>query len=71
MNGLPSTEIGNQIYSKYHSRPDPKLRESWENRQKWRLQADHVAARSFAETQQPRRDALRQQLSKTQQDLRT
>ncbi|MEB0077860.1 T6SS effector BTH_I2691 family protein [Pseudomonas sp. CCI3.2] len=71
LNGLPSTEIGNQIYSKYHSRPDPKLRESWENRQKWRLQADHVAARSFAETQQPRRDALRQQLSKTQHDLRT
>ncbi|MEB0310933.1 T6SS effector BTH_I2691 family protein [Pseudomonas sp. 10B1] len=71
LNGLPSTDIGNQIYWKFHSRPDPKLRESWENRHKWRLQADHVAARSFAETQQPRRDALRQQLSKTQHDLRT
>ncbi|MEA9995902.1 hypothetical protein QN382_16760 [Pseudomonas sp. 10B1] len=71
LNALPSTEIGNQIYWKFHSRPDPKLRESWENRQKWRLQADHLAARSFAETQQPRRDALRQQLSKTQHDLRT
>uniref|UniRef100_UPI002605199F T6SS effector BTH_I2691 family protein n=1 Tax=Pseudomonas sp. TaxID=306 RepID=UPI002605199F len=71
LTGLPSTETGNQIYWKYGSLPDPKLRESWEGRQKWRLQADHNAARSFAEVQQPRHDLLRQQLSKTQHDIRT
>ncbi|WP_397453823.1 T6SS effector BTH_I2691 family protein [Pseudomonas sp. NA-150] len=71
LHDLPSKGLAQKIKAKYGSEPSAALRETWENRSKWRREVDLKAARSFVEDQQEKSLLLRQQVHDTQSDLQT
>ncbi|WP_349971119.1 toxin VasX [Pseudomonas caspiana] len=67
---LPSAALGDELKANYGSLPNPDLRQSWQDRSKWRREVDLEAAREYSDTQNARLKTLRAQVTETQNDIK-